>query len=74
MNAHVLLNLLNVLGKRLNARLAEHFISFATSLMGTNLRARMLDSIYHMAFKGHRRSRSAQLRVPADLGLTGLFW
>ena len=28
MSAHVLLNLLNDLGKRLNARLVEHFISF----------------------------------------------
>ena len=31
MSVHVLLNLLNELGKRYNARLAEHFISFATS-------------------------------------------
>ena len=29
MSAHVLLNLLNKLGKRSNARLAEHFISFS---------------------------------------------
>ena len=29
MSAHVLLNLLNELGKRENARLAEHFISFS---------------------------------------------
>ena len=37
MNAHVLLNLLNELGKRdKNARLAEHFISFSkTSLINS---------------------------------------
>ena len=29
MSTHVLLNLLNELGKRPNARLAEHFISFS---------------------------------------------
>ena len=29
MSAHVLLNLLNELGKRENARLAMHFISFS---------------------------------------------
>ena len=29
MSAYVLLNLLNELGKRLNGRLAEHFISFS---------------------------------------------
>ena len=27
----------------------------------------------NITFKGHQRSRAAQLRVPADLGLTGLF-
>ena len=31
MSAHILLNLLNKWGKEINARLAEHFISFATS-------------------------------------------
>ena len=40
MSAHVLLNLLNELGKRdKNARLAN------------NTRAQMLDSIYHMTLK-----------------------
>ena len=29
MSAHILLNLLNKLGKRDNARLAEHLISFS---------------------------------------------
>ena len=29
MSAHVLFNLLNKLGKRENARLADHFISFS---------------------------------------------
>ena len=29
MSAHVLLNVLNELGKKINARLAEHFIFFS---------------------------------------------
>ena len=38
MRAHVLLNLLNELGvKRINARLAEHFIFFATSLINSTI-------------------------------------
>ena len=49
MSAHVLLNLLNELWKRENVRLAEHFITFPTSLNKfNNTRARMLDSIYRM--------------------------
>ena len=36
MSAHVLLNLLNKLGKRdKSVRLAKHFISFATSLINS---------------------------------------
>ena len=47
MSAHVLLNLLNELGKReKNARLAEHFRNEFNKI--NNTRARMLDSIYHM--------------------------
>ena len=41
MSIHVFLNLLNELGKRL----AEHFISFATSLINS---IQEHDSIYHM--------------------------
>ena len=50
MSAHVLLNLLNELGKRdKNARLAEHFIFFRNEFNKfNNTRARMLDSFYHM--------------------------
>ena len=50
MSAHVLLNLLNELGKRdINARLAEHFISFSQLVYRfDNTRACMLDSIYHV--------------------------
>ena len=60
MTAHVLLNLLNELGKgdkmrglpRYNARLAEHFISFSQrENKFNNTRARMLDSIYHMTIR-----------------------
>ena len=35
MSDHVLLNLLNQLRKRSNARLAEHFLFFATSLINS---------------------------------------
>ena len=50
MSAHVLLNLLNELGKRdKKTRLVEHFISFRNEFNKFNYtRARMLDSIYHM--------------------------
>ena len=50
MSAHVLLNLLNELGKiDKKARLAEHLSLFCNELNKfNNTRARMLDSIYHM--------------------------
>ena len=49
MSAHVLLNLLNELGKRDKMRgLPSIYIFFATSLIFNNTRAQMLDSIYHM--------------------------
>ena len=52
MSAHVLLNLLNELGKRSNARFAEHFISFRNEFNKFNkTRALMLDSIYHMTLR-----------------------
>ena len=44
MSAHVLLNLLNELGKRDKMRGLQEFNKF------NNTRARMLDSIYHMTF------------------------
>ena len=46
MNAHVLLNLLNELGKSV-------FISFSCNEFNkfNTTRARMLDSIYHMTFR-----------------------
>ena len=44
MSAHVLLNLLNELGKSNNARLAK-FNKF------NNTRARMFDSIYHITLR-----------------------
>ena len=47
-SAHVLLNLLNKLGKRSNVRLAEHLISFSQRVKKfNNTRARILNSIYH---------------------------
>ena len=49
MSAHVLLILLNELGKRQNARLVEHFISFRNKFNKfNNTREEMLDCIYHM--------------------------
>ena len=50
MNAHVLLNLLNELGKLKNVRLAEYFITFSQRVFDkfNNTRARILDFIYHM--------------------------
>ena len=51
MSAHVLLNLLNKLGKK-RQRLAENFISFRNEFNEfNNTRARMLDSIYHMTLR-----------------------
>ena len=53
MSAHVLLNLLNELRKRKNARLAEHFIFFFCNDINkfNNTGALMLDSFYHMTLK-----------------------
>ena len=51
MSAHVLLNLLNELGKRDKCEACRVFyLFFATSEFNKldNTRARMLDSIYHM--------------------------
>ena len=51
-SAHALLNLLNELGKEINARLAEHCIFFRNEFNKFNdTRARVLDSIYHMALR-----------------------
>ena len=48
MSAHVLLNLLNELGKK-NVSLAEHFIFFHNEFNKfNNTRVKMLLSIYHM--------------------------
>ena len=46
------MNLLNNLEKEINARLAEHFITFCSEfkkLNTCNTGAGMLDSIYHMS-------------------------
>ena len=52
MSAHVLLNLLNELGKKINARLAKHLILFRNGFNKfNNTRARMLYSIYHMTLR-----------------------
>ena len=53
MSAHVLLNLLNELGKRDKMRGLPSILSFfATSLINLiKQRARMLDSIHHMTLR-----------------------
>ena len=49
MSAHVLLFYKTSWRKEINARLAEHFISFSQRVKKiNNTGARMLDSIYHM--------------------------
>ena len=51
MSAHLLLNLLNELGKRDYMRGLPSILSlFRNELSFNNTRARMLDSIYHMTF------------------------
>ena len=50
MSAHVLLNLLNELGKRDKMRGLSRFYLFRNEFNKfNNTRARMLDSIYHMS-------------------------
>ena len=53
MSAHVLLNLLNELGKEIKCEACLPFyLFFAMSLIKlNNTRARMLDSIYHMTLR-----------------------
>ena len=53
MSAHVLLNLLNELGKRDKMRGLPSILSLFRNEFNTfnNTRARMLDSIYHMALR-----------------------
>ena len=58
MSAHVLLNLLNQLGKRDKMRGWPHILSLFRNKFNkfNNIRARMLDSIYHMTntLKSHK--------------------
>ena len=53
MSAHVLLNLLNELGKRDKMRGLPSFLSLFRNEFNkfNNTRARMLDSIYHMTLR-----------------------
>ena len=53
MSAHVLLNLLNELGKRDEMRNLPSILSFFRNKFNkfNNTRARMLDSIYHMTLR-----------------------
>ena len=53
MSAHVLLNLLNELGKRDQMRVFPSILSLSGSEFNkfNNIRARMLESIYHMTLR-----------------------
>ena len=52
MSTHVLLNLLNELGKSINARLAEHLSLFRNEFKKfNNTIAQMLDYIYQMTLR-----------------------
>ena len=55
MSAHVLVNLLNELGKKDKMRgSAEHFIVFSNEFNKfNNTETRMRDSIYHMTLNSH---------------------
>ena len=55
MSAHVLLNLLNELGKRDKLRDLPSILSLFCSEFNkfNNTKARMLDSIYHITLKSH---------------------
>ena len=58
MSAHVLLNLLNELGKRDKMRGLSSILSLFRNEFNklNNTRARMLDSVYHMTIKKNRIS------------------
>ena len=53
MSAHVLLNLLNELGKEIKCEACQAFLSPFRNEFNkfNNTRARMLDSIYHIALR-----------------------
>ena len=53
MSAHVLLNLLNELGKEIKCEACRTFYLFFRNVLNifNNTRARMLDSIYHMTLR-----------------------
>ena len=65
MSAHVLLNLLNELGKRDKIRGLPSILSFFRNEFNkfNNTRARMLDSIYHMTFKINLKSHFCHKNV-----------
>ena len=70
------MNLLNNLEKEINARLAEHFITFCSEFKKlNNTGAGMLDSIYHMSpqkYGTRQGSNSRSLDLLSDSLLTGL--
>ena len=65
MSAHVLLNLLNELGKRDKMRGLPSFLSLFRNEFNkfNNIRARILDSIYHMTYtlKSHFWRKSVMI-------------
>ena len=55
MSAHVLVNLLNELGKKIKCEALPSILSVSSNEFNkfNNTGARMLDSIYHMTLKSH---------------------
>ena len=55
MSAHVLLNLLNELGKKIRCEALPSILSVSPNEFNkfNNTRARMQDSVYHMILKSH---------------------
>ena len=76
MSAHVLLNLLNELGKRDKMRGLPSILSLFRNefYKFNNTRARMLDSIYHMTLRLLRNLISAVKRYKFVIMYTTLLW
>ena len=64
MSAHLLLNLLNVLGKKIRCEALPSILSIFPNVFNkfNNTGARMQDSVYHMTLKSHFVSKFALKR------------
>ena len=76
MSAHVLLNLLNELGKRDKMRGLPSILSLFSNEFNkfNKTRARMLDSFYHMTFSYFEISFLPQKRYNFDIMYATLLW